>query len=99
MRITRVCLLASVVALNACAAAFSASADNITRLEKATAARPESEAAQRALGIAYFQANRYADARDALDRAGDASAQQLLVHAYLQRLHVGLHHDLTAVTQ
>jgi tetratricopeptide (TPR) repeat protein len=82
MRITRVCLLASVVALNACAAAFSASADNITRLEKATAARPESEAAQRALGIAYFQANRYADARDALDRAASLDPHDGVVALY-----------------
>jgi len=69
MRIARASLLSSLLAVNACATAISASADNITRLERASASQPESGATQRSLGIAYFEANRYTDARAALDRA------------------------------
>jgi tetratricopeptide (TPR) repeat protein len=69
MRILRASLLASMLAVTACATAISGNADNITRLEQASAAKPESPAAQRSLGIAYFQANRFDDARSALDKA------------------------------
>ena len=57
------------ITISACAPAISASADDITRLEHARASAPNSEPAQRALGVAYFKANRLADARAALQRA------------------------------
>jgi tetratricopeptide (TPR) repeat protein len=82
MRIAHASLIASILALNACASAISASADNITRLEKASANKPESEAAQRSLGIAYFQAGRYADARIALDRAASLDPHDGVVALY-----------------
>jgi tetratricopeptide (TPR) repeat protein len=75
-------LLASTLAVNACATAISSSADNITRLERASAGKPESEAAQRSLGIAYFQANRYGDARTALDRAASLDPHDGVVALY-----------------
>src|SRR5438477_9385645 len=82
MRIARASLLTGTLALNACASAISASADNITRLEKASAGKPESEPAQRSLGIAYFEANRYADARSALDRASAIDPHDGVVALY-----------------
>jgi tetratricopeptide (TPR) repeat protein len=82
MRIARASLLTGILALNACASAISASADNITRLEKVSARKPESEPAQRSLGIAYFQANRYADARSALDRASAIDPHDGVVALY-----------------
>jgi tetratricopeptide (TPR) repeat protein len=75
-------LLASTLAVNACATAISSSADNITRLERASASKPESEAAQRSLGIAYFQANRYGDARAALDHAASMDPHDGVVALY-----------------
>lgn len=82
MRIAHASLIACILALNACASAISASADNITRLEKASANKPESEAAQRSLGIAYFQAGRYADARSALDHAASLDPHDGVVALY-----------------
>jgi tetratricopeptide (TPR) repeat protein len=75
-------LLGSTLAVNACATAISSSADNITRLERVSAGKPESEAAQRSLGIAYFQANRYGDARAALDRAASMEPHDGVVALY-----------------
>jgi tetratricopeptide (TPR) repeat protein len=75
-------LLAGTLAVNACATAISSSADNITRLERASAGKPESEAAQRSLGIAYFQANRYGDARASLDRAASMDPHDGVVALY-----------------
>ncbi len=43
--------------------------DNVARLETARAANPRSVAALRALGVAYFKANRFPDARVVLDQA------------------------------
>ena len=82
MRFVRASLLTSILPVNACATAISASGDNITRLERATAAKPESEAAQRSLGIAYFQANRFADARTALDKAAAMDPRDGVVALY-----------------
>lgn len=82
MRIARAFLLTSLLAVNACAIGISASGGNITRLEKASASRPESEATQRSLGIAYFQANRYTDARTALDRASSMDPRDGVVALY-----------------
>ena len=52
-----------------CAAAISGSGDSIARLEQARSSAPNSEPAQRSLGIAYFKANRFAEARASLQRA------------------------------
>ncbi|HMA25944.1 MAG: CsgG/HfaB family protein [Gemmatimonas sp.] len=82
MRIARASLLTGILAINACAAAISASADNIARLESASASKPASEAAQRSLGIAYFHANRYADARTVLDRAASMDPHDGVVALY-----------------
>jgi tetratricopeptide (TPR) repeat protein len=43
--------------------------DAIVRLEEARAARPNNVAALRALGVAYFKADRFQDARTVLDQA------------------------------
>lgn len=43
--------------------------DAITRLEAAQAARPNNVAALRALGVAYYQAERFGDAREVLNLA------------------------------
>jgi tetratricopeptide (TPR) repeat protein len=44
-------------------------ADAINRLEQARARNPQNVAALRALGVAYFKANRFAEARTVLDQA------------------------------
>jgi len=82
MRIAHASVLAGLLLTNACAVAISTSGDNISRLERASAAKPESEAAQRTLGIAYFQANRFAEARAALDRAAAMDPRDGVVALY-----------------
>lgn len=69
--------------LGACATTISGSADSITRLEKARTAEPSSEAVQRTLGIAYFKANRYDDARTALRRATEMNDKDGVAALYL----------------
>jgi len=66
-----------------CAAAISGSGDSITRLEKARAADPQSEAVERSLGIAYFKGNRYDDARDALKKAAEMDPRDGVAALYL----------------
>src|SRR5256885_15327120 len=61
--------LASALCVSACAQAISGNADSVTKLEQARASNPQSEAVVRSLGIAYFKANRYDDARTALQQA------------------------------
>ncbi|MBX3174555.1 MAG: tetratricopeptide repeat protein [Gemmatimonadaceae bacterium] len=68
MRIQRVLLVLSLLALAAPAAKAQRS-DPIARLEAARAANPRNVAALRALGVAYYKAQRYADARTVLDQA------------------------------
>lgn len=84
MRSFRVALLlgASLSAVG-CATTISGSADSITRLEKARAADPRSASAQRSLGIAYFRANRYADARAALEQATSMDQRDGVAALYL----------------
>ncbi|MDQ8154838.1 MAG: tetratricopeptide repeat protein [Gemmatimonadota bacterium] len=61
-------LIAALVLTSAgCATATSAS--SLTRLENARTANPSSVAALRALGIAYYKRQRFADARSVLDAA------------------------------
>lgn len=59
----------SALALGACAPAIQSSGDSITRLQQAHSERPQSEPAARALGIAYYKANRLADAHTILAQA------------------------------
>jgi tetratricopeptide (TPR) repeat protein len=81
-RIIGATLLASTLAVSGCATAISASGGNIARLERASAAKPESEATQRSLGIAYFESNRFADAGTALDRASSMDPRDGVVALY-----------------
>ena len=52
-----------------CASSGQMNADGIARLEQARATRPNDPAVARSLGIAYYKAGRYADARARLDQA------------------------------
>ncbi|HEY4158883.1 MAG TPA: tetratricopeptide repeat protein, partial [Polyangiaceae bacterium] len=74
---------ASATLASACAPAISGSASDIARLEQARTASPKSEPAQRSLGIAYFKANRFADARAALEQAAALSPNDGVVALYL----------------
>ena len=69
MKTVHIAILTGALVSSACARTISGSADNITRLELARTAEPKSEAVQRSLGIAYFNANRFDEARDALRTA------------------------------
>lgn len=85
MRIARWTLLAGALAVSACATAISGSADNIARLEQARTADPNSEAAVRNVGIAYFKATppRYNDARESLRRAAAMDPKDGVAALYL----------------
>ncbi len=69
MKIVEVALLSLAALACACAPTISGSADNITKLERSRASEPKSEPVQRSLGIAYFKADRFSDARGALQQA------------------------------
>ena len=70
MRRHRSILVLSLLAVIAgCASLGSPGAAGIPQLERAPAEHPTSATANRALGIAYYQARRYADARQALEDA------------------------------
>jgi tetratricopeptide (TPR) repeat protein len=75
--------LATFGALTGCATSISGSADNITRLEQARTANPSSESVQRSLGIAYFKAGRFDDARASLQRAVTADSRDGVAALYL----------------
>lgn len=63
-------LVLTLALLAAASPALSAQGrDAIARLEEARAARPNNVAALRALGVAYFKADRFEDARTVLDQA------------------------------
>lgn len=62
-------LLALVLLALAAPAVEAQRADAISRLEAARTANPRNVAALRALGVAYFKAERFADARTVLDQA------------------------------
>src|SRR5215211_4405484 len=85
MRSVRFAALASIILAggSACATPISSSADNIARLEQSRAAQPKSVAVQRALGVAYFKAGRYAEARTALDEAASMDPRDGVVALYL----------------
>ena len=52
-----------------CVSSGQMNVDGVSRLERARASRPNDPAVARSLGIAYYKAGRYADARKALDQA------------------------------
>jgi tetratricopeptide (TPR) repeat protein len=83
IRSIRLTALAGALAAGACATGISGSADSISRWEKARAADPKSEAAQRSLGIAYFKASRYDDARGALAQAAALDPKDGVAALYL----------------
>jgi cytochrome c-type biogenesis protein CcmH/NrfG len=68
MRSTRVLIVCALFAL-AAPAVEAQQRDPIARLEAARAANPRNVAALRALGVAYYKANRFADASSVLDQA------------------------------
>lgn len=68
MRHTRFVFVAFLLAVAAPAAAAQGS-DAVARLEARRDANPRNVAALRALGVAYFKAERFADARSVLDQA------------------------------
>jgi len=76
-------MMVGACSLGACAPAISGSAETITRLERARAADPKSEAVERSLGIAYFKANRYPEARAALQSANAADPNDGVAALYL----------------
>lgn len=67
MRLVRTLL--TLMALALVAPAAEAQRDAISRLEAARAANPQNVAALRALGVAYYKANRFTDARTVLNQA------------------------------
>jgi tetratricopeptide (TPR) repeat protein len=52
-----------------CASSGQLNADGVSRLERARASRPNDPAVARSLGIAYYKARRYDEARKQLDQA------------------------------
>src|ERR1043165_7214039 len=79
----RFVIVCSAVALGACTSAFQASADQIARLERQRTASPNSQAAVRNLGVAYYKANRFDDARTTLQQAATMDANDGVAALYL----------------
>ena len=69
MRSVHIAMLVGSLSVSGCASAISGSADSITKLESARTTHPKSETIQRSLGIAYFNAARFDEARPALQQA------------------------------
>ena len=79
-------LVLSLVLLAGCASGGARTpAESVTRLEAERTKNPNSAAALRALGIAYFQAERFPEARDVL-----AAAEQALANDGVTALYRGL---------
>lgn len=76
-------VLALGLAAAACASSGAARGDGIARLEKSRAARPNDAAVTRSLGIAYYKAGRYDDARKQLDAATAMDARDGTAALYL----------------
>lgn len=83
MRTVRLAMVAGVLVASGCAPAISGSAENVARLERAHTADPKSEDVERSLGIAYFKAKRYADARSALQTASTMAPEDGVAALYL----------------
>lgn len=69
------------LSLGACASGVSGR--SIARLEQSQRAQPGSFAANRALGVGYYKAGRYADARTALQRASELDPKDGTTALYL----------------
>ena len=69
MRSKTMVALSCVVLAAGCASSGQMKADGITRLERASAARPNDAAVARSLGIAYYKSGRFSAARERLDRS------------------------------
>jgi tetratricopeptide (TPR) repeat protein len=84
MRAIRVLAAAGLAAaLTGCAAGIQGSAESISRWEKARADSPKSESVLRSLGIAYYKANRYDDARRTLQDASTLDPNDGVAALYL----------------
>jgi TolB-like protein len=73
----------SALVLSGCAQTIQNSAESIARLERTHSERPQSEAATRALGIAYYKADRLPDAHAMLARATTMDPQDGVAALYL----------------
>ncbi|HEU4989778.1 MAG TPA: tetratricopeptide repeat protein [Gemmatimonadaceae bacterium] len=69
--------------LGGCATAGTVGPDGLARLEHARTENPQSAAANRALGIAYYQLHRYPEAREALQRAAAADPKDGTTQLFL----------------
>lgn len=69
IRWLRLAALATIAATASCASSGQLSADALTRLEHTRSARPNDAAVSRSLGIAYYKAGRFEDARAQLDHS------------------------------
>jgi tetratricopeptide (TPR) repeat protein len=83
MRLARTMIVAGALAASGCATVRPGHGENIARLEQARAANPQSQTVQRSLGIAYFKAKRYDEARRALQEATSADPRDGVAALYL----------------
>src|SRR5437763_4950454 len=83
MRMLRYVVVAGAMLSMGCATAVVQSGEAIARLEKARTAKPKDEPTLRSLGIAYYQANRYPEARTALQEAAAINPRDGVVALYL----------------
>jgi TolB-like protein len=97
MQMLRWAVFAGALSVGACTSAISGSADSITKLEAARASDPQSQAAVRNLGIAYFKATppRLTEARAALQQASQMNSRDGVTALYLG-LTAEAQNDLTA---
>jgi tetratricopeptide (TPR) repeat protein len=83
MKKMQLLLLSAMVGACATGGTFNTQPGDIPRLEQQATARPGDANASTALGIAYFRANRYEDARTALERAVQTGNAVGAAHMYL----------------
>ncbi|MDB4905852.1 MAG: hypothetical protein JWO05_636 [Gemmatimonadetes bacterium] len=84
MRLSRILIVLSVTsAVAACAPSVQGTSDGISRLERQRASQPNNAQVQRALGIAYFKAARYDDARTTLELAHKSDPRDGTTALYL----------------
>jgi tetratricopeptide (TPR) repeat protein len=72
-----------VVGLAACATGGMSAGDSVTRLEQQQHADPQSAAVNRSLGIAYYKANRFPEARTSLETAAKVDPKDGTTSLYL----------------
>jgi tetratricopeptide (TPR) repeat protein len=84
MKFVQVTVCAALLgAAGGCASAISGGAENVTRLEQARVEHPASETAVVELGVAYFKADRLADAHAALQQAASMNPSDGVAALYL----------------